>query len=55
LPQPEGGGDRSAELTGTPRAGVLELIQQMGGDEDVPTSQEPFAGFTRLGEGSAAA
>jgi quinol monooxygenase YgiN len=38
------------QIYGTPRAGVLELIQQAAGDEVKPTSQEPFAGFTRLGE-----
>jgi quinol monooxygenase YgiN len=47
--------DSQWQIYGTPRAGVLEQIQQMGGDEDVPTSQEPFAGFTRLGGGAAAA
>ncbi|HEX6760665.1 MAG TPA: hypothetical protein VF086_19990 [Propionibacteriaceae bacterium] len=47
--------DSQWQIYGTPRAGVLELIQQLGGGEDVPTSQEPFAGFTRLGEESAAA
>jgi hypothetical protein len=36
-------------------AGVLELIQQTSGEEELPTSQEPFAGFTRLDEGTAAA
>jgi hypothetical protein len=44
--------DSQWQIYGTPRAGVLELIQQMGGDEDVPASQEPFAGFTRLGKGA---
>ena len=38
------------QLYGTPRAGVLELIQQMDGSAEAPTSQEPFAGFTRLGK-----
>jgi quinol monooxygenase YgiN len=38
------------QVYGTPRAGVLELIQQMGGSEQPVTSQEPFAGFTRLRE-----
>ena len=42
-------------IYGTPRAGVLELIQQMDGSEEAPTSQEPFAGFTRLGKGAVAA
>ena len=37
------------QIYGTPRGGVLELIQQMGGTEGPLTSQEPFAGFTRLG------
>ena len=43
------------QLYGTPRAGVLELIQQMDGSDEAPTSQEPFAGFTRLGKGAVAA
>ena len=43
------------QLYGTPRAGVLELMQQMDGSEQAPTSQEPFAGFTRLGRGAVAA
>jgi quinol monooxygenase YgiN len=43
------------QIYGTPRTGVLELIQQMDGSEEAPTSQEPFAGFTRLGKSSAAA
>jgi hypothetical protein len=38
------------QVYGTPRAGVLELIQQMGGSEQPVTSQMPFAGFTRLRE-----
>ena len=42
------------QIYGTPRAGVLELVQQMAGDEEAPTSQEPFAGFTRLGKGAMA-
>jgi quinol monooxygenase YgiN len=42
------------QIYGTPRAGVLELIQQMDGSEEAPTSQEPFAGFTRLGKGAVA-
>lgn len=42
------------QIYGTPRAGVLELVQQMGAAESTPTSQEPFAGFTRLGETAAA-
>lgn len=37
------------QIYGTPRAGVLELIQQMGGSASPLTSQEPFAGSTRLG------
>ena len=41
--------DSRWQIYGTPRAGVLELIQQMGGTEGPLTSQEPFAGFTRLG------
>ena len=41
------------QIYGTPRAGVLELIQQMDGSEDAPPSQEPFAGFTRLLESAA--
>ena len=32
---------------GTPRAGVLEKIQAMGGDSTTPRSREAFAGFTR--------
>ena len=43
------------QIYGTPRAGVLELIQQTDGSEKAPTSQEPFAGFTRLGKGAVAA
>lgn len=42
--------ESSWQIYGTPRAGVLELIQQAAGDEAKPTSQEPFAGFTRLGK-----
>jgi hypothetical protein len=42
------------QIYGTPRAGVLELVQQMAGSESTPTSQEPFAGFTRLGDTAAA-
>jgi hypothetical protein len=47
--------DSRFQVYGTPRAGVLELIQQMGGDEEPPLSDEPFAGFTRLGESGVAA
>jgi hypothetical protein len=36
------------QIYGTPRAGVLELMQQMDGAAEPPSSQEPFAGFTRL-------
>jgi quinol monooxygenase YgiN len=43
------------QIYGTPRAGVLELIQQMDGSEEAPTSQEPFAGFTRLAKAAVAA
>lgn len=43
------------QIYGSPRAGVLELIQQTDGSEKAPTSQEPFAGFTRLGKGAVAA
>ena len=43
------------QLYGTPRAGVLELMQQMDGSDEAPTSQEPFAGFTRLGKSAVAA
>jgi quinol monooxygenase YgiN len=43
------------QIYGTPRAGVLELVQQMDGSDEAPTSQEPFAGFTRLGKGAVAA
>jgi quinol monooxygenase YgiN len=43
------------QVYGTPRAGVLELIQQMGGSAEPVTSQEPFAGFTRLRETATAA
>jgi hypothetical protein len=43
------------QIYGTPRAGVLELIQQVAGAAETPTSQEPFAGFTRLGTATAAA
>jgi len=38
----------------TRRAGVLALIQQMSGAAETPTSQEPFAGATRLGTTAAA-
>jgi quinol monooxygenase YgiN len=47
--------DSRWQIYGTPRAGVLELIQQMSGDEEPPTIHEPFAGFTRLGEGAVVA
>jgi quinol monooxygenase YgiN len=47
--------ESSWQIYGTPRAGVLELVQQMAGDDEMPTSQEPFAGFTRLGKGAVAA
>jgi hypothetical protein len=40
--------DSRWQVYGTPRAGVLEQIQQMSGDVEPPTSQEAFAGFTRL-------
>jgi quinol monooxygenase YgiN len=43
------------QIYGKPRAGVLELVQQMDGSDEAPTSQEPFAGFTRLGKGAVAA
>jgi quinol monooxygenase YgiN len=43
------------QIYGTPRAGVLGLIQQMDGSEEAPTSQEPFAGFTRLAKAAVAA
>jgi quinol monooxygenase YgiN len=36
------------QIYGTPGAGVLEVIQRMDGAAERPTSQEPFAGFTRL-------
>jgi quinol monooxygenase YgiN len=48
-------GESRYQIYGTPRAGVLELIQQTDGAEEAPTSQEPFAGFTRLGKGAVAA
>jgi quinol monooxygenase YgiN len=48
-------GSRRYQIYGTPRAGVLELIQQVDGSEEAPMSQEPFAGFTRLGQGAVAA
>ena len=35
------------QIYGTPRAGVLEKIQAMGGDSTTPQSREAFAGFTR--------
>ena len=38
------------QIYGTPRAGVLELMQQMDGAAEPPSSQEPFAGFTRLAD-----
>ena len=44
--------ESSWQIYGTPRAGVLQLIQQAAGDQETPTSQEPFAGFTRLREGA---
>jgi hypothetical protein len=47
--------ESSWQIYGTPRAGVLELVQQMAGDDEAPTSQDPFAGFTRLGKGAVAA
>jgi hypothetical protein len=47
--------DSNWQIYGTPRAGVLELIRQAAGDEETPTSQEPFAGFTRLGKSAVAA
>jgi hypothetical protein len=47
--------DSRFQVYGTPRAGVLELIQQMSGDEEPPSSHEPFAGFTRLTENGVAA
>ena len=43
------------QIYGTPRAGVLDLIQQLAGSAEPLTSQEPFAGFTRLGENATAA
>ena len=43
------------QIYGTPRAGVMELIQQMGGPAEPVTSQEPFAGFTRLGNSTTTA
>jgi quinol monooxygenase YgiN len=47
--------ESSWQIYGTPRAGVLELVQQLAGDDEAPTSQDPFAGFTRLGKGAVAA
>ena len=47
--------DSRFQVCGTPRVGVLELIQQMSSDEEPPSSYEPFAGFTRLGESGVAA
>jgi hypothetical protein len=35
------------QIYGTPRAGVLEKIQALGGDSTTPQSREAFAGFTR--------
>jgi hypothetical protein len=35
------------QIYGTPRSGVLEKIQAMGGDGATPRSREAFAGFTR--------
>ena len=43
------------EVYGTPRAGVLELIQQAAGSADPVTSQDPFSGFTRLADSLTAA
>jgi quinol monooxygenase YgiN len=43
-------GESKYQIYGTPRAGVLELIRQTDGADEAPTSQEPFAGFTRLGK-----
>ena len=48
-------GESRWQIYGTPRAGVLEQVQQLGGSADTPTSQEPFAGFTRLGVTATAA
>jgi quinol monooxygenase YgiN len=48
-------GESKYQIYGTPRAGVLELMQQIDDAEEAPTSQEPFAGFTRLGKGAVAA
>ena len=37
------------QIYGIPRAGVLEMVQQLAGDATKSlTVQEPFAGFTRL-------
>jgi quinol monooxygenase YgiN len=47
--------ESSWQIYGTPRAGVLELVQQAAGADEAPTSQEPFAGFTRLGKSAVAA
>jgi quinol monooxygenase YgiN len=41
---------RRYQIYGAPGAGVLELLQQVDGTAEAPTSQEPFAGFTRLGK-----
>ena len=35
------------QIYGTPRAGVLEKAQALSGDDTVPRSHEPFAGFSR--------
>jgi quinol monooxygenase YgiN len=47
--------DSRFQVYGTPRAGVLEKIQLMSGDDEPPAAHEPFAGFTRLGEGAVVA
>jgi quinol monooxygenase YgiN len=43
------------QIYGTPHAGVMDLIQQMAGSAEPLTSQEPFAGFSRLGNSAAVA
>jgi len=40
-------GSRRWQIYGTPRAGVLEKAQALAGDQTVPRSHEPFAGFSR--------
>jgi hypothetical protein len=49
-----GSSEPGSRLRNPPRR-LLKLIQQAAGADEAPTSQEPFAGFTRLGQGAVAA